>query len=169
MKTTGHRHYFQPYLAWIACAIVGALLASSASAQCWHRWPTPNELAQWTAQRKLEARAKHASTRFRVAKARLARIEARLKKLDKRIKGWEDELPALQRRIWGLEQARRPRHTTMRRSLGSLIADVRRKMAQREGWIKAGRREERQLLDERQERIGQMVDAERLIRWRKGR
>ncbi len=175
--TTDHRRFFQPYAPWLLALALVAWLASCvpAQAQCPLRLPTAAELARWVeaqaaaeAAAKAERHARHAPARARVAKARLARIKTRLAKLDRRIGGWEDELPGLRGRIGRLQRSPKVRNSTMRRRLGSLIADVRRKIAQREEWIAAARREERALLDERQAQIDRLVEAERSIQRRKG-
>lgn len=175
-STTKHRHFFQPYLLWLALAAVMATVASSVSAQVLHRTPTAAEVAAWVARAELEAReaaiearAKHASTRARTSRERLFRIRRRLVKLDHRVEGWENEFSGLERRIRDLKNSPRVRNTTQKRRLGSLIADVRRKIAQREGWIAAARREQGKLVAEREAKIEVIAEAKRLLEWRKRR
>lgn len=158
--TTEHRRYFQPYLVWALAAVLVALVLSRGTlpAQVLHRPPTAAELAQWAEMRaaakakaKAEKHARFAPVRAALARARVFQIRARLVKLDHRVDGWENEVPSLKRRLRDLDRAPRGnRRSTGRRNLSSIVADVKRKLAQREKWIKDARAEQNRLLVERE-------------------
>lgn len=159
MKTTNHRHYFQPYVLWIAAAaLVLALLAAPAKAQVLHRPPTAVELAAWIkaqaeakAAAKAERRAKLAPVRASVARARVFQIRARLVKLDHRVDAWEGDEADLQRRLWQLGRSSRAvKGSTRRRNLSSLVSDVKTKLARCRKAIKDARAEQNRLLAERE-------------------
>ena len=119
-----------------------------------------------------QARTKHAATRARVAKARLKRITTRLAKLERRVDGWAKEIGKPYRGLSGRLRSLRNkttavRNSTMRRRYGSLIADVQRKIDQREEWIAAAERERKKLELEREANLATIAESARLLERRK--
>lgn len=141
----------------LALAFCG--LAAPASAQSLHERieaffeKVHAHIAQVQEQQAFDARAKHVGTRERVARRAVKSADARIKKLGRRIDGWQDDIggrSGLSRRLRTLQnKARSVRGSTMRRRYGSLILDVRRKIAQREEWIERAEKDISKARDKR--------------------
>ena len=122
------------------------LMSSGAVAQSWAQHVEDfftrvhAHIAKVQEQQAFDKRAKHVGTRERAAKATIKRVDRRYLKVEKRIKGWLHEIEGrrgLDRRLRDLQsKSTAVRGSTMRHRYGSIIADVKRKIAQRESWIK---------------------------------
>lgn len=93
-------------------------------------------------QQEFEKRARFVKVRERKAASTIKRGQARASKLRRGIGRWNDEVRRLRSRADGLQRRTRTvRNSTMVRRYGSLIADVKRKVDQRETWIKRARKD----------------------------
>jgi len=99
-------------------------------------------IAKVLEQQEFDRHAKFVGVRERKARGVIKRGESRVKKLTRRMSGWDRDCRKLRDRLSYLRnKTRGVRNSTMLRRYGSLIGDVKRKIAQRLDWIQRAKKD----------------------------